>query len=50
MKHLTLSKNCSVEAIKRFTLPKNLSNEVFNYSLPRFIPVNTIWIHTEIAV
>jgi hypothetical protein len=44
MKRLTLRKNCSDEAMKRLTLHCLAS------SLHRFIAVNTIYIHAEIAL
>jgi hypothetical protein len=37
MKRLTLRRNRSDEAMKRLRMLKNLNNEVFNASLPRFI-------------
>jgi hypothetical protein len=36
--------------MKRLTLQKSLSDEGFNTSSPRFIAVNKIQIHSEIAI
>ncbi len=49
MKRLTLRRNHSDEAMKRLTMLKNWSDEAFNASSPRFIAVNNIYVHTEIA-
>ncbi len=42
MKHLTVRKNCSDEAMKRLTLLKNWSDEALNASLPRFIASSSL--------